>query len=677
MRAYQRLFRLTATTALTSLMLATMAPAYAQTPPPPPPDTASGLPALPAADATAQPAGQQEGDPPARVGSVSALSGTVSFHTGDADHWDFATLNYPVTSGNSFWTQPNASTDLDLGDARITLDQSTQFAVDTLLDGTMNTTLSQGRIFVLVRRLDPGQVATLRTPRGVVSFETAGRYEIFAGDTQTPTLVTVIEGRASVGGPNVNLQIAAGQTGQISGSDPFEGVTVAEVPDAFLRRQLARLQGTHVVVPNNLPPVVTEMTGYDEVATTGQWQESQDYGQVWYPPVAADWVPYRDGHWSYVAPWGWTWVDNASWGFAPFHYGRWAQVGSRWGWIPVAPGVAGRERPVYAPALVTFLGAAGAVAVGVGIGAAVGWIPLGPREVYRPPYRVSNNYVRQVNSASVTNFTNGNTVNTRYVNNNFRTVVPASTMQRSLPVAAQLRSAPQFQNANLQPLARPPVQPTLATRGVTPSVAREMNLRPTPNAPAPRQPAGPGPGFQPRPPIAAVAPPIPARAEQNVPRPQQGGPVNAAVPAAPAPARPNLSPAAPQPARPAPEIARPAPQIARPAPEIARPAPQIARPAPEIARPAPQPARPAPEIARPAPQIARPAPEIARPAPQPARPAPEIARPAPQIVRPAPEIARPAPAIAPPQISRPAAPQQIRPQPARPEAKPGAPNEPR
>src|SRR4029079_18322212 len=95
---------------------------------------------------------------------------------------------------------------------------------------------------------------------------------------------------------------------------------------------------------------------------------------VWMPRVRAEWVPYRYGHWAWVEPWGWTWIDDAPWGFAPFHYGRWAYVRGGWVW---APGVM-VARPVYAPALVAF--------VGVG-GASVAWFPLGPREVYVPAWR--------------------------------------------------------------------------------------------------------------------------------------------------------------------------------------------------------------------------------------------------------------------------------------------------
>jgi len=47
-------------------------------------------------------------DPPSRVGRLSNISGTVSFHTIDQDQWSPAELNYPITTGNSFWTEPGA-----------------------------------------------------------------------------------------------------------------------------------------------------------------------------------------------------------------------------------------------------------------------------------------------------------------------------------------------------------------------------------------------------------------------------------------------------------------------------------------------------------------------------------------------------------------------------------------
>jgi len=51
-------------------------------------------------------------DPPGRVGRLSYMEGTVSFHTGDQDQWSAAVLNYPVTSGTAFWTEPEARAEI-------------------------------------------------------------------------------------------------------------------------------------------------------------------------------------------------------------------------------------------------------------------------------------------------------------------------------------------------------------------------------------------------------------------------------------------------------------------------------------------------------------------------------------------------------------------------------------
>jgi hypothetical protein len=166
-----------------------------------------------------------------------------------------------------------------------------------------------------------------------------------------------------------------------------------------------------------------------------------------------NWAPYRYGHWSWIDPWGWTWVDDAPWGFAPFHYGRWMHVSRGWCWVPGPTNV----RPVYAPALVAFVGG-GNVSLSVSSGPEIGWFPLAPREVYRPWYTASPNYMRQVN-VSNTRITNVTVINNiisnptaatqvnQYVNlraPNAVTAVPPAAMAQSQPVQrAALEIRPQ------------------------------------------------------------------------------------------------------------------------------------------------------------------------------------------------------------------------------------------
>ena len=146
--------------------------------------------------------------------------------------------------------------------------------------------------------------------------------------------------------------------------------------------------------------------GGEDLDTYGQWSNEPGYGAVWYPAnVPPDWVPYRNGHWAFIEPWGWTWVEAEPWGYAPFHYGRWAHIGPIWAWVP-GPVVV---RPVYAPALVAFVGGPG---FGIGIGVGVqAWFPLGPREPFMPWYHYGPNYIREVNVVNVTNVTNIHYVN--------------------------------------------------------------------------------------------------------------------------------------------------------------------------------------------------------------------------------------------------------------------------
>ena len=98
-----------------------------------------------------------------------------------------------------------------------------------------------------------------------------------------------------------------------------------------------------------------------------------DYGYVWAPRVDAGWMPYQSGYWYTDYPYGPTWVSSEPWGYAPYHYGRWAFVGDRWYWVPDRSNVT----PVYSPALVSF------VPFGQN---EIGWVPLGPGDVYVPHY---------------------------------------------------------------------------------------------------------------------------------------------------------------------------------------------------------------------------------------------------------------------------------------------------
>jgi hypothetical protein len=642
MRPATPLFRCSAGLAVAGLLLGPLAtpPALAQPAPPPQAGDAASL-----------------GDPPARVGRLAELSGTVSFRTADADHWDPATPNYPLTSGNSLWTEPQAGAEIEVGASRIALDGSTEFDIDRLDDRTLAAAVGQGRTYLNLRDPAPGDVVTLRTPRGTVTIGQAGRYLLAAGDAVTPTLVTSVDGVAQIYAEGLSLTVSAGQTATITGSDHFDGTVGPQAPDPFLAAQLARERPapfTRVVAP---PPVVRQMTGVQPLLETGEWADVPQYGQIWYPPVAPGWVPYRNGHWVWVAPWGWTWVDAAPWGFAPFHYGRWVEFSGRWGWVPAErEAVAYDAPPVYAPALVSWVGVAGGAAVGLAaglaIGAAVGWIPLGPREPYRPWYHASPGYFGRVNRPSVvnvTNITNVTTVNT-FVNRGAGSFgAPGAVAGGPRPGGQWQGLTPQMLAAS-RPVSEVPVRPTLATPGITPGVARQVSLAPAPAGFTPR-PVAPGP---------AVVPHVAGGVAPGAPGPHAGGPAGfrPGLPrlASPGAGRPAPTPQGAAGGAVAPAAAQPGPAGSQPGRALPGHPAGTAAPTADMHHPSTaQPAAPAPH--QPSPSVAAPAQAV-----QPGHhPAPEHVQQPAHAAPPSQQPQHAAPAAPQPQHAAPAAPQPSHP----------------
>jgi hypothetical protein len=703
MRMGSRLFRLSLLLAGTSLSwsaLAPFGPALAQPAPPPGQgDTANA------------------GDPPALAGRLSDLTGTVSYHPSGADQWSPASQNFPVTSGNAYWTEPQASATIEIGDDVLTMDGGTELDVTTLDQTQFVASLPQGAIFLGLRDLPDGQSLTITTPRGAVQITQPGQYEIVAGDTNNPTSVTVVAGAAHVTATGVDLTVAAQQTGAITGADTFQGGVAAMQQDQFLQAQLAKFQPPQQSAPPAVAQQVRYMTGGQQLAQYGSWSQTQQYGQVWYPRgVSADWAPYRNGHWAYVQPWGWNWVDDEPWGFAPFHYGRWINDGGRWGWIAGDPGVAyDGGYPVYAPALVSFVGVGGdvlagaAIGFGVGLlagGGGVGWFPLGYREPFVPWYHVSDGYFRNVNRYNVVNVRNITINNYRniqvnhYANARFATVAPDRAFARGERMQGLARPLPMAALDRAHPIVgRLPVAPTAQTPGLSRGAAHRYNV----SLPAHAGTTGTGPqirpgGFGGHPALRSAGLPgnvrpatgaLPANARPGArpdeaprgTRPAGGAPGPAiARPGAAGPrpgGLPALRPTSPAEAPPGvahpgignrpgaenrPGAARPGmerPGENRPGATPAEPRPGVNRPGetrPEAARPGEtRPAQTRPEAARPG--EARPAqtrPEAARPGEaRPAQTRPEAARPA--AHRPEPRAPRPAPMHAAPRAeARPA-----------------------
>jgi hypothetical protein len=665
-----------------------------------------------------------QSEPPGRVGRLAFTDGTVSFHDNEQSQWTPAAVNTPLSTGDSLWTEPNARSEISLAGTRIRMAGATQLDMLAVDDSQTRLQVDEGRIDVKTQAMDTSQPYQIITPRGTISLLQQGDYYVEAGSTEDPTQIGVRAGAAQIQGLDGQLlAVRPGEVGELTGDAATPQLrTIRSAPPP----QPPAWADRDRQVSYDQPPqyLTAGVTGYEDLNQYGTWVDDSSYGEVWIPrSVPAGWAPYRTGHWVYEQPWGWTWIDDQPWGFAPYHYGRWANREGRWMWLPPERNV----RPVYAPALVAFVGGVELSAMlSRQSSAPVGWFPLGPREAYVPPYTTNRDYYQRINRPArvedqVLNerwqraerhdpAAGQNQQHAAWMNQRFATVVPATAFVHSQPVArAALQVAPdRIAAAPVAPVAAPPAPtapvaagkagaaPNAARPPATPAPATNLATAKTAVADMPtfarpaalQAPAAPGPKF------AATRPTAPTTetGKQALPAlaPRQGAAPpalkGATTPAPSQPAKPGEPPrqqqAAPQPhAAPAvepghPPVPTPQPQ-ARPEPPRPAEAPrqQAAPQPPAQHHEPPQATQPQHPVEPPRQQMApqppqpqhQPAPQEGHAAPQPAPQPPQQPHPAPQ---PQPQQAQaPHPAPQPAQQPHPAPPppqQQAHPAPAAP-----------
>jgi len=344
-------------------------------------------------------------DPPARVARLANMSGNVSFTPAGEHDWVQAQLNRPIVTGDKLWTADGARAELQIGSSTVRLDYQSNFDFLNLNDQIAQMQLTHGSLSLDVWRLRAGESYEVDTPTIAFIANRVGDYRVDVDSQGNFTTVTARRGGGeAVGEGGKRVAIEEGQSIRFNDSALKDYKVNVSSPDDF-DLYCKQRQERHVSAPAR-NYVSENVVGYEDLDEYGTWESAPQYGHVWYPTaVAADWAPYRAGHWIWVDPWGWTWVDDAPWGFAPFHYGRWAYVGTRWGWVPGPVEIA----PVYAPALVAFVGGGG-FGVNVSIGGPIGWFALGPGDAYFPGYYGGHDYFNRVNAG----YANQTVVNNYY-----------------------------------------------------------------------------------------------------------------------------------------------------------------------------------------------------------------------------------------------------------------------
>ena len=379
----------------------------------------SGPNVIPAADPPSQ---EQSGDvTPTRV---SYLYGEVSFWRPGAQEWAEAKTNTPLAPGDVLYTGADGNAELQIGPrAFVRAGNGTQIGLDNDDPDYVQFRVTAGHAAIDVREIPAGHTVEIDTPNAAFTIERKGYYHVdLAEDTTSfrahrggTATVTPAAGAATT--------VAANQQVAITGAET-PSVETSAAPPLTAWDRWNNQRTTYLIQPTNAQNVSPGMYGTEELAQHGTWRTEENYGPVWAPAsVPSGWVPYSTGRWIWDPRFGWTWLDAAPWGWAPYHYGRWVFVRGYWGWAP-GPVIV---RPLYAPALVVFLGGPVAVAV-----RPVHWAPLGWGEPVipwwgRPGFvgvawwggwggpRLVNNVV--VNRTTTVNVTNINVYSNVHVHN--------------------------------------------------------------------------------------------------------------------------------------------------------------------------------------------------------------------------------------------------------------------
>src|SRR6185295_17900040 len=329
-----------------------------------------------------------------RVEGEVALNNTNAANA-ENEQWIAATENQPFSVGDRIYTRDNGRASLAFtGSNFARLNSNTSLDVLALNDERTQLALRDGSAMFDVGYMDSGDLFEVATPYGAVDFQQPGLYNVGIDNGQV--LVSVLSGLAQVVGLGGSGQISKGELLTLVGQTAadvvlsrLDGRDAGYLVDDYYGYQYPRYYdgryrdyNTYLNDPYYFDPyrrnvsyqyANSYITGLYDLDYYGDWQNVNGYGNCWAPRVDAGWSPYQTGYWYNDYPYGPTWVSSEPWGYAPYHYGRWSFVNDRWYWVPESV----NPTPVYSPALVAFVPFDQNQ---------VGWVPLGPNDVYVPHY---------------------------------------------------------------------------------------------------------------------------------------------------------------------------------------------------------------------------------------------------------------------------------------------------
>jgi hypothetical protein len=331
---------------------------------------------------------------------IQRVEGEVALNNSDAgnaqsDEWIRATENQPVSVGDRIYTRDNSRTSLAFtGRNFARLNPNTSLDVLSLDDRRTQLALRDGSAVFDVGYLNSGDLFEVATPYGAVDFQQPGTLQR-RHRQRTGARFSVERTRASrrtrrqrtdqqgelltLAGTTAAQAVLSKIDGRDAGYlvDDYYGYQYPQYYDGRYRDYNAYLNDPYYFDPyrrnvsyqyaNSYIPGLYDLDYY------GDWRNLDGYGYAWSPRVDAAGCRIRRVTGTRITRMvqrGFRVSRGATrlitTGAGPF-------VGDRWYWVPDNV----RTEPVYSPALVAFIPFDQNQ---------IGWVPLGPGDVYVPHY---------------------------------------------------------------------------------------------------------------------------------------------------------------------------------------------------------------------------------------------------------------------------------------------------
>ena len=148
-------------------------------------------------------------DPPARVGRLADLQGTVWIYDTQAGEWQAAARNRPLTTGDRLSTDRDAHAELRIGPTALRLDGGSEVEMLQLDDQRVRVQLHSGSMALRLYSRDAAGGVEVVTAEGRLQPQRGGHYRIDRNDDVTAA--TVWNGAMHFEADDSALDIAPGQ----------------------------------------------------------------------------------------------------------------------------------------------------------------------------------------------------------------------------------------------------------------------------------------------------------------------------------------------------------------------------------------------------------------------------------------------------------------------------------